>query len=76
MSINSEHDNQCVAILKRQNAISIPKRTISEYADEELCAFLEKIIEEQPLREQELIRIKQLKKDINENKLKFSIVLK
>ena len=72
MSVNND---QCVPTLKRQNAFSLPKAVISEFqasdGDKELCSFLDRIIEEQDLREKELITIKQLRNDIIENKNKF-----
>jgi hypothetical protein len=73
VTIMSVNYNQCIPLLKRQNAISVPKVEIdfaNEEGEKELCAFLDRILMEQELRENEFKRITELKENIKKYKYK------
>ena len=63
----SEISNECVPPLKRQNAIggSQVQIDIQDDNDDGLYDFLDRILKEQELRDQERMRIQEIKENIN-----------
>ena len=64
----SEISNECVAPLKRQNAIVVPQEQIDFHDDDDNDGrydFLDRILKEQELRDQERTRIQEMKENRN-----------
>ena len=61
----SEISNECVPPLKRQNAIVVPQVQIdfNDDNDDGLYDFLDRILKEQELRDQERMRIQEMKEN-------------
>ena len=65
--------NECIVLLKRCDATAVPKVQIdfdSEEEDEGLYEFLDRILKEVELREQERKRIQELQENSKINKIK------
>ena len=65
--------NECIVLLKRLNAIIVPEVETDfndGEGDKELYEFLDRILKEQELRDQERERINELKENIYKNKIK------